>query len=156
MEKTNNNSDKEALYFDHTIQLRVRYSETDQMGTFYNSRALEWFECGRTEVLRALGIPYSTMETEGVFLPLIEAHVEYIGRAEYDDLLELTTRILFHGRARFKAEELLINVATGKTVAKGYTIHVFVNANGHATRPPTWLVERFYSAIRAKKSDQKN
>ncbi len=55
-------NENQSAFFDHTIQLRVRYSETDQMGTFYNSRALEWFECGRTEVLRSLGIPYSTME----------------------------------------------------------------------------------------------
>jgi acyl-CoA thioester hydrolase len=47
---------------EHTIQFRVRYSETDQMGTFYNSRALEWFECGRTELLRACGLPYAEME----------------------------------------------------------------------------------------------
>ncbi len=42
--------------------LRVRYSETDQMGTFYNSRALEWFECGRTAMLREIGTPYAEME----------------------------------------------------------------------------------------------
>ena len=55
----------------HTTTLRVRYSETDQMGTFYNSRALEWFECGRTEALRALSVPYATMEDRGVLLPVI-------------------------------------------------------------------------------------
>lgn len=152
MEKINN-STQEPLFFDHTIQFRVRYSETDQMGTFYNSRALEWFECGRTEVLRALGIPYSKMETEGVFLPLIEAHVEYKGHAEYDDLLELTTRILFYGRAKFRAEELLVNTETKEVIVKGYTVHAFVNAKGRAMRPPDWLVEEFCKAIEAKKKE---
>ena len=48
------------------LQLRVRYSETDQMGTFYNSRALEWFECGRTELMRRkLGMSYAALEAEG-------------------------------------------------------------------------------------------
>ncbi len=148
--KTIDNDYNGSVHFDHTIQFRVRYSETDQMGTFYNSRALEWFECGRTEVLRALGIPYSTMETEGVFLPMIEAHVEYVGRAEYDDLLELTTRILFYGRARFRAEEYLVNAETKAVVLKGYTVHAFVDATGRATRPPKWLLERFYEAAGAK------
>ena len=55
------------------IQLRVRYSETDQMGTFYNSRALEWFECGRTELMRnRLGMSYAALEEKGVFLPRSE------------------------------------------------------------------------------------
>ena len=57
-------------------KLRVRYSETDQMGTFYNSRALEWFEVGRTDWLRQAGIPYAEMEQRGALLPLVEAHVQ--------------------------------------------------------------------------------
>jgi hypothetical protein len=53
---------EEGMRIENVTRLRVRYSETDQMGTFYNSRALEWFECGRTELLRQLGIPYAQME----------------------------------------------------------------------------------------------
>src|SRR5512138_2705328 len=87
---------------DHSIELRVRYSETDQMGTFYNSRVLEWFECGRTEWLRATGLPYAQMETRGVLLPLVEAHAQYLGRARYDDLLRVTTRAAMSGRARLR------------------------------------------------------
>ena len=65
------------------IQLRVRYSETDQMGIFYNSRALEWFECGRTELMRnRLGMSYTMLEEKGVFLPLVEAHLEFQGGAD--------------------------------------------------------------------------
>ena len=64
------------------LNLRVRYSETDQMGTFYNSRALEWFECGRTEWMRnRLGLSYAGLEARGVFLPLVEAHLEFRGGA---------------------------------------------------------------------------
>lgn len=60
---------------DHVVLFRVRYSETDQMGTFYNSRPLEWFECGRTELLRAAGLAYAEMERRGVLLPVVESHV---------------------------------------------------------------------------------
>jgi YbgC/YbaW family acyl-CoA thioester hydrolase len=74
------------------MEFRVRYSETDQMGTFYYSRPLEWFECGRTELLRCLGLPYAEMEQRGVLLPVVEAHVDYLGRARYDDLLRMTSR----------------------------------------------------------------
>src|ERR1022692_2550430 len=83
------------------LQLRVRYSETDQMGTFYNSRALEWFECGRTELMRnRLRMSYAALEEKGVFLPLVEAHLEFQGGARYDDLLRITSTVELQGRAR--------------------------------------------------------
>src|SRR5512143_1724432 len=85
------------------LELRVRYSETDQMGTFYNSRALEWFECGRSELMRRrLGMSYAALEERGVFLPLVEAHVEFKGRARYDDLLKITSTVQVSGRARLR------------------------------------------------------
>lgn len=125
----------------HTTQFRVRYSETDQMGTFYNSRALEWFECGRTELLRHMGIPYTVMESRGAFLPLVESHVEYLGRARYDDLMQMTTRVVFAGRARLRCDVEICHAETGKPVARGYTIHAFADAQGKALRPPAWFLE---------------
>jgi acyl-CoA thioester hydrolase len=110
------------------------------MGTFYNSRALEWFECGRTELLRALGLPYSDMEARGVFLPLVEAHVEYLGRARYDDLLQLTITLAFSGRARARLDVRITQADTGKGVAQGYTIHAFTDRAGKAIRPPEWFL----------------
>ncbi len=133
-------SGADAPLFAHRTLLRVRYSETDQMGTFYNSRALEWFECGRTELLRALGLPYAEMEARGIFLPLVEAHVEYIGRARYDDLLQLTTTMTFAGRARARLDVQITHAADGKCVAKGYTIHAFVDRAGRPVRPPAWFL----------------
>ncbi len=125
----------------HTIQLRVRYSETDQMGTFYNSRPLEWFECGRTELLRSIGLPYVELEGRGVFLPLVESHVEYLGRARYDDLLQVTTTLTFAGRARLRCSVQIVQAAGGKAVARGYTIHALTDSAGKPIRPPAWLLE---------------
>jgi acyl-CoA thioester hydrolase len=127
--------------FTHVLEFRVRYSETDQMGTFYNSRPLEWFECGRTELFRALGLPYSTLEARGVLLPLVEAHVEYLGRARYDDLLKMTSVLSKVGRARFRCEVKVVQAENGKGVVRGYTVHACVDAAGRATRPPGWLLE---------------
>lgn len=85
------------------LSLRVRYGETDQMGTFYNSRALDWFECGRTELMRRrMGMSYAELETQGVFLPVVEAHLEFLGPARYDDLLEVASVADFLGRARLR------------------------------------------------------
>jgi acyl-CoA thioester hydrolase len=126
---------------ENTSTLRVRYSETDQMGTFYNSRALEWFECGRTEILRKIGLPYTEMEKRGVFLPLVEAHVEFQGRARYDDLLELTTTMALEGRARLRSDVRIVQAESRAPVARGYTIHAFIDRSGRAIRPPEWFVK---------------
>ena len=124
-----------------TIQLRVRYSETDQMGTFYNSRALEWFEVGRTEVLRAAGLPYAEMESRGAMLPLVEAHVQYQGRARYDDLLDVTTSVGPEGKARVRFDIEITHAAGGAPVARGYTVHAVTSPEGKPIRPPAWMTE---------------
>jgi acyl-CoA thioester hydrolase len=131
----------ERAAFQHETLLRVRYSETDQMGTFYNSRALEWFECGRTELLRALGLPYTEMEARGLFLPLVEAHVEYQGRARYDDLLCLRTRLHWAGRARVRLAVEITRADTTQPVARGYTVHAFTDQQGKPVRPPGWFLK---------------
>jgi acyl-CoA thioester hydrolase len=128
---------------EHTTELRVRYSETDQMGTFYNSRALEWFECGRTELLRAIGLPYAEMERRGVFLPVVEAHVEYRGRARYDDLLKMTSNAALVGKVRLRVDVDIIQAEGGAPVARGYTVHAFIDTTGKPIRPPAWLAELF-------------
>ncbi len=122
------------------LQLRVRYSETDQMGTFYNSRALEWFECGRTELMRnRLRMSYAALEEKGVFLPLVEAHLEFQGGARYDDLLRITSTVeLQGGRIAFRCG--ITRNETGSPVVRGYTIHAFTDTQGKPIRPPAWFV----------------
>ena len=132
------------------LQLRVRYSETDQMGTFYNSRALEWFECGRTELMRRrLGLSYAELEARGVFLPLVEAHLDFQGGARYDDLLEITSAVAMDGRARIRFEARIAQHASGKPVVRGYTVHAFADAAGKPIRPPAWFLELMQKAAGA-------
>jgi len=116
------------------------------MGTFYNSRALEWFECGRTELLRAMGLPYAEMERRGVFLPVVEAHVEYRGRARYDDLLKMTSRAGLSGKVRLRIDVEIIQAEGDAPVARGYTVHAFTDPTGKPMRPPAWLGELFDQA----------
>ncbi|MFP4054149.1 MAG: acyl-CoA thioesterase [Phycisphaerae bacterium] len=123
-----------------TTHLRVRYSETDQMGTFYNSRALEWFEVGRTEALRFMGLPYAEMETRGIFLPLVEANVRFLGPARYDDLLEMTVRLAPEGKARLRFDvEIVHDRPAREPVVRGSTVHAVTNHDGRPVRPPQWL-----------------
>jgi acyl-CoA thioester hydrolase len=135
-----------ALPFPHVLRLRVRYSETDQLGTFYNSRALEWFECGRTELLRAIGAAYADLEKRGVCLPLVEAHVNYLGRARYDDLLEMKTVMSMAGKASFRFDMSVDQAHGGAPVVTGYTVHAITNADGKPMRCPAWLAQTLEAA----------
>jgi len=123
------------------LQLRVRYSETDQMGTFYNSRALEWFECGRTELMRRkLGMSYAGLEAQGIFLPLVDAHLEFLGGARYDDLIEVASTAYVMGRARLRFDVEITHAESRKLVVRGYTTHAFTDGRARPIRPPGWFL----------------
>jgi acyl-CoA thioester hydrolase len=124
----------------HSHVFRVRYSEVDAMGTYYNSRVFEWFECGRTELCRALGKPYRQWEEDGVGLPVVEAHVQYFGRAQYDDELQVTTTATMPGRARLRFDMEIVHARSGQAVCRGYTVHAIADLTGRPIRPPGWLV----------------
>lgn len=122
------------------MQFRVRYSEVDSMKIVFNSHVLEWFEIGRTELSRAMGLPYIEWERRGIFIPLIEARVFYRKPARYDDLLEMTTTVRPEGRARLRFENRIVQAADGAPVADGYTVHALVSAEtGRPVRTPDWV-----------------
>ena len=73
------------------VQTRVRYAETDQMGVVYHSNYIIYFELGRTEAMRRIGITYSELEKRGYGLAVIETGARYRSAARYDDLLTIRT-----------------------------------------------------------------
>ena len=76
-----------------TTEVRVRYAETDQMGIVYYANYLIWFEIGRVELLRSLGLAYSQLETDHqCILPVVEANCRYKSPARYDDRIAIETR----------------------------------------------------------------
>lgn len=105
---------------EHSLELRVRYAETDQMKYVYYGHFAQYFEMGRTDLIRSLGITYREMEEEwGVMLPVRELQVQYKRPAKYDDLLRIVSRVdeipqasirIFHEvyRKEHNAEVLLV------------------------------------------------
>ncbi|MDV7188518.1 thioesterase family protein [Lutibacter sp. TH_r2] len=77
----------------NSIQFRIRYSETDQMGYAHHGNYAQYFEMGRTEWLRELGISYKKMEEDGIMLPVISLNTNYLKPAKYDDLITLKTTL---------------------------------------------------------------
>jgi len=81
------------------------------------------------------------MERRGCLLPLVEAHVRYLGRARYDDPLRVTTRIGLAGKARVRFDVAIVHAEGGDGVADGYTVHAVLGPDGRPTRPPAWLTD---------------
>ena len=75
----------------NTTKIRVRYAETDQMGVVYHGNYAQFFEIGRTEWLRNVGVTYKKMETTGIMLPVISLQCNFIKSALYDDILTINT-----------------------------------------------------------------
>lgn len=129
------------MEFKHTTQLRVRYGETDQMGYCYYGNYAQYFEVGRVEALRSLGLSYKTLEEEGYMLPVSEFSVKYKAPALYDDLLTIETVITKIDGARLFFTYTITNEA-GKTIATANTTLVFVSKESmRPTSPPSIFLE---------------
>jgi acyl-CoA thioester hydrolase len=103
----------------------------------YNGKYLEYFEVGRTELLREKGLPYSVLEGQGYSLPVIEAKIKYINAARYDDLLDIESTVSELFSPRVHVDYVIRNKNTGNIVAEGYTSHIFMkNDTFKAVRPP--------------------
>lgn len=112
-----------------TTEIRVRYAETDQMNVVYYANYLVWFEIGRVELLRSLGLAYSQMEIDhGLILPVIEANCRYRSPARYDDQILIETRpaLLRQSVLKFAYRILRKNPdgAEPQLLAEGETVHV--------------------------------
>ncbi len=127
---------------DHTTTVRVRYADTDKMGVVYYGNYMKYFEIGRTELLRSIGLPYVELEQAGVLLPVLEAHAEYLLPAKYDDLLEIDATYAVEHTALITMQ---YTIRRGMdTLVRGYTRHSFVDATTfRPVRPP----QIFRSAI---------
>jgi len=131
-------------------EIRVRYADTDQMRIVYYGKFFEYFEQGRSDLLRSIGLSYGQIEEMGYFLPVIEAHARYKRSARYDDLLRVTTCLREVPVARVRLDYVVTKDGDEEPVAEGYTVHGFVSAeNGRPTRAPGRFLEAVEQAMKA-------
>ncbi len=138
----------------HAYPLRVRYQETDQMGVVYHMNYLNWFEIGRTESIRSLGISYKQLEARGLLLPLTNAEMNFVQPARYDDTVIVYTHVEQFGRLRMIfqskvcriSEEVFVRLqrsdavdswhadCEGELLVSCTTRHVWLNRSWQPTR----------------------
>lgn len=126
----------------NSIKFRVRYGETDQMSYVYHGNYAEYFEMGRIEWLRNLGISYKKMEDTGIMLPVINLNINYLKPAKYDDLITLKTTLKEIPSARIQFHYELFNEKMELLTTAIATL-VFVNMESNRpTRAPKYLIEK--------------
>src|SRR5689334_13543402 len=124
----------------YDFDVRIAYADTDRMGVVYYANYLVLFERGRTEFLRSLGVRYRDLEEkERLFMPAMDAHVEYFAPAHYDDLIRVRTFISDLGGAHIDFRYEIYLVETDALIAKGTTKHAVVNLLWRPTRLPAPL-----------------
>jgi len=118
--------------------LRVRYAETDAMGVAHHANYPVWFEVGRSDLMRELGLPYSEVEERGYYLMLSGLNVEYRRAARYDDSLTLLTRV---GAVRSRSLTFSYAVLRGEELlATGETRHIATDKSYRPARLPDDVV----------------
>ncbi|MCF8260838.1 MAG: acyl-CoA thioesterase [Melioribacteraceae bacterium] len=126
----------------HETKIRVRYADTDKMQFVYNGKYLEYFEVGRTELLRSTGLAYSELEKLGYQLPLREAGLKYKKPATYDDLLVIRAIVKELYTAKVRIEYQIRIDGSDEIICEGFTEHMFITADSKKpTRPPQKYVE---------------
>jgi acyl-CoA thioester hydrolase len=136
----------------HRTTYRVIYGDTDAMGVVYNANYLRLFEIGRGELFRSLGFTYKNIEEMGYFLPLSEVNCKYLSSARYDDEIVIEATLDSSIKAGVKFKYVIYRQAGMETVAKGSTLHAFVNGEGRVVRPPS-LFKQVVAAAEMKIRD---
>ena len=123
------------------IHIRVRYGEVDRMGYLHHGNYALYFEAGRTELLRELGLSYRAMEDEGIITPVREMHVQYIRPALYDDEVIIKTILTKKPTAKLEFEYTMEN-SSGEVLCKAGTTLVFYDVSSRKPmRVPAFFLE---------------
>ncbi|MFZ1730188.1 MAG: thioesterase family protein [Bacteroidota bacterium] len=129
----------------HETNIRVRYADTDQMQIVYNGKYLEYFEVGRTELLRAKGMTYAEFEKSGTLLPLVEAHCRFHQPARYDDLISIRSEVREIPRSTMRIDYEIRRGNDELLITTGYTIHAFLDISSQRpVRPPAHFLDVFW------------
>jgi acyl-CoA thioester hydrolase len=118
----------------------VLFADTDAMGVVYHTNYIRWFEHGRNEFMRQIGVPYTDMGKLSLNLPLIKVSCEYLKFATYDQLLTIETKFDYIRKATVRFNSKIWDENMENLLVEGYTIHVCTNNEGKIRRIPQLLI----------------
>ena len=123
----------------HETVARILYKDTDRMGVVYYGNYLTFFEMGRTELMRHIGLANSALEARGYILPVVEAAVAYKGNVGYDEIITIETTISKATRVRVRFDYRVLDEG-GRLLVTGHTVHACLNSSLKPARLPDDLL----------------
>jgi acyl-CoA thioester hydrolase len=129
-----------------TLELPVRFVETDGMGLVHHSNYLVWFEAARIHWMDVAGVPYAEVAAGGNHFAVTAACVEYRAPARFGDTVRITAS-LTHLRSRQVRFDYAVENVAGAQLATGYTEHICVDLAGHMARIPQPMMDRFLVGV---------
>ncbi|WP_139959527.1 acyl-CoA thioesterase [Flavicella sediminum] len=128
---------------ENIMTFRIRYSETDQMGYAHHGNYAQYFEMGRLELMRTIGVSYKKMEEDGLILPVHSIDTRFFKPAKFDDLVTLKTKLKKTPSVRIEFEYEITNenkelITTGNT-----TLVFFDTTKNRPVKIPQQLLEKF-------------
>jgi acyl-CoA thioester hydrolase len=129
------------LPVENFTKVRVIYADTDAMGVVYHTNYIKWFEVGRNEFMRQLGVPYTELGKLGLNLPLIKVSCDYLKFTTYDQILTIETKFDYIKRASIRFNSRIWDENKDNVLVEGYTIHACTNDEGKIRRIPKLLLE---------------
>jgi acyl-CoA thioester hydrolase len=132
---------KKNNMIEHKTKVRVRYSETDQMGYVYYGKFAEYFEIGRAELIRAMGISYKEVEARGILMPVSSFEIRYHQPVYYDELLQIVTLVSELPSSRFTTECKVYN-EKGALAVSGKVVLAFIDKSRmRPVRAPSFILD---------------
>jgi acyl-CoA thioester hydrolase len=116
------------------------------MGIVYHTNYIKWFEIGRTELLRDMGIYYAVFESRGFNLPLTKAYCHYLLPARYDQMLLIETELEYVKRASMKFNCVIWDEKKENKLVEGYTVHACTSSEGKIVRIPQDVVDLIHQS----------
>jgi len=132
-------------------KVRVTYADTDAMGVTYHANYPKWFEIGRTELFRDMGVIYAQMSSHGYHLPLIRLYCHYLHPALYDQIVTVETQIDYLKRASMKFNSTIWDENMKIKLVEGYTVHACTDNEGNIVKIPEVIVKALHENF--KKED---
>ena len=127
------------------VRIRAIYADTDAMGIVYHTNYIRWFEIGRIELLRKMGITYSEVEKDGFYLPVTRVYCHYHLPAHCDEIVLVEARITYLKRASIKFTYLIWDESRENLLTEGYTIHACTDRDGKIIRIPSVITDKIGS-----------
>ncbi|MEO6923522.1 MAG: thioesterase family protein [Bryocella sp.] len=132
--------------------IRVRYAETDQMGVVYHANYLIWFEVGRVELMREMGVVYRDMEKDsGALIPVLKVEARYLAPARYDDELLIRTTLVNVRSSIIRFRYQVVLAADEKILCEGESVHMVVGRDMKRREIPPKYAEGLHALLAATK-----